>query len=82
MEPYKFLSENDALQLRAERLRLLEFDHYRACLALEENPEAAATLTDLSSINNAIRHHRNKLDQILLGQEKKSDGSPEPTVED
>lgn len=58
---YEFVTANDIIELRKNRLRALELDHCAALLTLEENPKDALTRQDLAELERRIAHHRSIL---------------------
>ena len=55
---YTHLTDRDVAQLRRERLVLLEADHVRACLVLEEDPTDQHAHRDAAELRRRIEHHR------------------------
>lgn len=70
---YVTVNKADLRALRVERLRLLELDHARCLLSLEENPQDAQSLRDIVDIERRIILHRD----ILMPQKDEDTEVPD-----
>jgi hypothetical protein len=58
---YALLSAQDQVDIRRQRIRSLEADHFLACLVLRENPEDSVARRDADELGRRIRLHLNEL---------------------
>jgi hypothetical protein len=57
MDGYTFFNPADARQIRIERIRRLEAEHYRALLAQEEDPADEYAREAMAELERRIDHH-------------------------
>jgi hypothetical protein len=75
---YSTLSQQDLTNLRIERVRALEADHFQAVLILQENPEDTQAYRMRTDCERRIQLHLATLngDKARDGNEDKDDVTP------
>lgn len=81
MHEYRTLKPAHLHQLRVERLHVLEADHQRRVLELEETPGDAAVVEQLMEIERRIKVHLDALEGVSREREETEPRTSEPAPE-